>query len=424
MREPRSPASTRGVTQHIGYGLLALSVWLAWEVLKAPVAARAPPSIGVRIAATSPEVLRRAAEAEFTAGRPGNAEALAEESLVRAPFNARALRVRGLAAAEAGETEQADQLLTLAGNWSLRDDPAHAWLVEYRLRQGDYASSFAHADTLARRRTDIRPQIFSLFTTAAASDPEALRAVANLLAAAPPWRGAYWSYLKGADQGDELLLSLAIALESSASPFTQRELSWLYQRWLGERRLAAIGALREQVRRPAPADLVLNGSFSGSSAEEISPFGWKLGRSAGLTVEVVEDDRDSRNLALRAEYDGFGSAAIAEQVLTLSPGPYVFSADYRIESDAARASLWWSLVCIDDRKQLAEARATGERATPGASWAAVRVDFTVPEQGCLVQRLSLTPRPADRRAPIAAWFDDVDISGASNPKSQRAASAG
>ena len=134
MREPRSPASTRGVTQHIGYGLLALSVWLAWEVLKAPVAARAPPSIGVRIAATSPEVLRRAAEAEFTAGRPGNAEALAEESLVRAPFNARALRVRGLAAAEAGETEQADQLLTLAGNWSLRDDPAHAWLVEYRLR--------------------------------------------------------------------------------------------------------------------------------------------------------------------------------------------------------------------------------------------------------------------------------------------------
>jgi len=388
---------------------MAVSIWLAWEILKAPVAERAPPALAVRIAAGSPEVLRRAAESELTAKRPENASALADESLRRAPFNARALRVRGLAAAGAGGNEQADQLLTLAGNWSLRDDPTHAWLVEYRLRRGDYASSFAHADTLVRRRTDLRPQVFSLFATASAADPRALQAVAGLLAAAPPWRLAYWGYLQDAPEGDALLFSLAVALESSATPFTPFELSRLYRTWLQERRLTAVAALREQIGRPSRIDGLLNGDFSSPSSEHISPFGWRLGVGAGLTVEVVDDDYDPDDLALRMEYDGYGSTTIAEQYLTLKPGEHAFSAEHRVESSAGLASLWWRMICVEDRKQLMEARATGEAPTADGSWVAARIEFTVPDEGCVVQRLSLMPRPADRRAPIIAWFDEVQL---------------
>ena len=355
-------------------------------------------------------MLRRAAEAELAAERYENARALADQSLSRAPFNARALRVRGLTAAEAGETQQADELLTLAGNWSLRDDPTHAWLVEHRLRQGNYQSSFAHADTLVRRRTDVRPQVFDLFTTAAAADPRALRAVADLLAANPPWRRTYWTHVKDSSQGDALLLSLAIALENSEAPLTPSELSWLYQKWLQERRLGAINLLRKRVGRPPATDLLSNGDFSRSSAEQIAPFVWSLGRGAGLTVEVVEDDRGSgENLALRMEYDGYGSVPIAQQILALDPGTYEFSAKHRVEVDAGRASLWWRLHCIEDQKQLLDQRATGERAVAGGPWTTGRAEFTVPQDGCRIQRLSLRPRPSDRRAPITAWFDHVQV---------------
>ena len=401
--------SGRGAAQFIGYGLTALSVWLAWEILKAPVAQRAPPALAVRVAPASPEVLRRAAESELAAGRGDNASALAADSLARAPFDARALRVRGLAAAEAGQTAQADQLVTLAGNWSLRDDPAHAWLVEQRLRQGDYKSSFAHADTLVRRRTDIRPQVFSLFETASVADPKALQAVATLLAANPPWRRAYFTYLQGKPERDALLFALAVALESSPARFTSTELSWLYQRWLSERRFGAVVALREQIKRPDQADLLLNGEFSRPTADRIEPFGWKLGIGSGLTVEVVEDDQNARNLALRTEYDGYGSRTLTSQVLTLKPGRYLFSAYHRVESDAGLASLSWRLTCIDTGAKVAELPIGKDGTTAGASWVTTRVPLVVIDTGCTVQRLSLTPRPADRRTPITAWFDNLQI---------------
>ena len=90
------PAARKGRRgELLGYGLIAASVWLAWEVVKAPVALRAPPALAVRVAPTSPEVLRRAAERELLAERNDNAISLSQESLARAPFNARALRVRG-----------------------------------------------------------------------------------------------------------------------------------------------------------------------------------------------------------------------------------------------------------------------------------------------------------------------------------------
>ena len=58
------------------------------------------------------------------------------------------------------------------------------WLIERRLRQGNYVSAFAHADTLVRRRQDIQPEVFSLFTLAGVQDPQrSLPVTADLLAA-------------------------------------------------------------------------------------------------------------------------------------------------------------------------------------------------------------------------------------------------
>ena len=222
MRDQADPASRAGgrgwLTEYAPYALTIGAIWLGWQILLQPVIQRAPPELAVRVAPGSPLVLQRAAEAEFVAGekdddarRYDNAASLARDALALAPFNVRALRVVGLTEARAGREPIADEILTLAGNWSLRDDPAHAWLVEYRLRRGDYASSFAHADTLARRREDIRPQIFRLFTLAAATDTaRALPEVARLLDARPPWRQSYFDSLYVSGEGLQVAANLAV----------------------------------------------------------------------------------------------------------------------------------------------------------------------------------------------------------------------
>lgn len=397
-----------------GYAVIAAGVWLGWEVVKVPVVERAPPALALRLAPESPEALRRAAEAELLASEWDDAAFLADRSLATAPFNARALRVRGLAAARTGATEQADQLLTLAGNWSLRDDPAHAWLVERRLRQGSYGSAFAHADTLARRRRDLHEQVFNLFSTAAIQDPRALPPLVRLLAANPPWRPAYLGSVQRREGADALLMSLGIALQSTPSPLSDPELSRIYRSWSLERRYPAIRALRAALERPSPDPAVQNGDFATPSENQSPPFNWTLGTAAGLMAEIVEDDLQPGNLALRVSSNGYRQTTIARQLLLLVPGRYQLSGRYRPENVSVTA-FEWSIRCVEGAPPLIIVRLPRADSEPGR-WTAFASELTVPN-GCTAQHLLLQPRVYDRQAPLTVWFDDISIAPAAASQS-------
>ena len=264
----------------VPYVLTVGAVVLAWQIVIQPLAQRAPVELAIRMAPGSPSVLRRAAEAELAASRDDNAAALGRDALARSPFDVRALRVVGLTEARAGRTAGADEILTLAGNWSLRDDPAHAWLVEYRLRRGDYASSFAHADTLVRRREDIQPQIFRLFTAAAGADPQrVLPVLRNLLAENPPWRSAYLTSLYATNEGLQASASLVILLQSSPAPLTTPELEQFYVEMLGKGQIEILKTVRSRINRPAAGALVANGDFDDAAAPD--PFQWTLAQQSG-----------------------------------------------------------------------------------------------------------------------------------------------
>lgn len=404
------PSGTRSRGRSIlGYALVAAAVWLGWEALKVPVIDRAPPALGLRLSPGSPSLLRRAAEDELLAQEWDDAAFLADQSLSEAPFNARALRVRGLAAARTGNLEQADELLTLAGNWSLRDDPAHAWLVEHRLRQGSYASAFAHADTLARRRRDLQEEVFNLFTTAAIQDPRATPHLVRLLAATPPWRRAYLDSLQRRDDGDALLLSLGVSLQSTSARLSDGELSQIFRSWAAERRFSAARLLRERLQRPPLEPAVQNGRFSEAADAQIQPFGWSFPASAGLVTQIIEDDLQEGNTALRVDHDGYTGRTVAVQLLLLSPGRYTLAGRYRPEI-RSEASLEWALNCVEGGDSLILLRVPGVGRTPATGWSPLSGAVDVP-LGCTAQYLVLSTRPSDRRSPLVMWFDDIEIRG-------------
>lgn len=391
----------------LGYGLVAGAVWLGWETIKAPVVERGAPAISVRLAPTSPEVLRRAAEAELLAERFENAESLAAESLGRAPFNARALRVRGLSRAALGDNESADQILTLAGNWSLRDDPTHAWLIERRLRRGDYQSAFAHADTLARRRADLYPSLFRLFTTAASQDPRALPVITSLVARRPPWRSAYLDHLHKTQNGAPVIGGLAIALEHTEGPFTTEELGQLYTEWLKAGRLQGIKEIRARLGRPGSEQLLQNGDFSVSVSEQAYPFGWSLGSGAGIVATVVEDDLNSNNEAYRLEYDGYQSGVMLAQLLLLLPGKYLLEGELRVEAQIEDIRLQWTVACAETEDETVIFRP--QPAGSDTAWRSFSAAFEIPQENCSAQWLRLMARPDDHRQGIAVWFDNLRL---------------
>ena len=392
----------------MGYGLVACAIWLGWQIIQVPLLERTPPSIALRLSPTSPEVLRRAAEAEQAADRWQNAAALADESLARAPFNVRALRVRGLADAAGGRMDSADEILTLAGNWSLRDDPAHAWLVERRLRQGSYGSSFSHADTLARRRGDIRPRIFDLFTTASAADPRAVSALSRLLVSVPPWRDEYIASLYERDDGPTVLLAIALALEPTAGRLRPYELEQLYITWANQGRLPALRFLRDGINRPPSTETLQNGDFTTPVESQLLPFGWRLGTAPGLNVEIVEDDTRADDFAVRIEYDGYGTDVPLQQMLLLSPGRYTFSGERRFEVQPDDSRLAWTVTCVETGVQVL-ADAAGGRTVNEDRWATFSSSFAVPAANCSAQWLRLEPRSADTRANTIVWYDQLKV---------------
>ncbi len=398
-----SGGARRTVKAFAPYAVLAGAVWLGWQILIAPVLERSPVDIAIRLAPTSPMVLRRAAESELAARRFDNAENLARRALGAAPFDVRALSVAGMAMAER-DRAAANDVLTLAGNWSLRDDPTHAWLMNERLRRGDYASAFGHADTLVRRRKDIQPEIFRLFTAAAIQDPRAAPPLVDLLAAAPPWREAFFDRLYADPQGDALLGGLAVSLQGTAAPLDDRELSRLYGHWLGEGRVAAIQTVRRRIGRPEADRLVVDGDFSDASAQ--APFAWTLNQSAGFTAAVMNDDRRDGEQSLRVDYDGFGSGTVAHQFLLLPTGAYRLILEGRIEGEARSSGLAWRLGCGTD-SQIAEIRPIFSSGDGG--WKRFETAFTV-SPACPGQWLVLTTLPGDRRgARIVSWFDRIRI---------------
>lgn len=385
-----------------GFALVAGAVVLAWSIVLQPVIERAPPELAARLAPNSPLVLRRAAEQELLAGRSDNALFLAREALSRAPFDPRALRVVGLSLARGGDEAAANEVLTLAGNWSLRDDPAHAWLMEYRLKRGDYSSSFAHADTLVRRRADLIPQLFSFFTIAAAEDPRSIPALVERMEARPPWRQAFLDSLvhSAGDQGRVALLRLAVALRDSRAPLTAVELGGIYGPWVAEGRLPAVRFLRQHLRRQGPAPLLENGGFDDPSSP--APFNWEIAFGPGFAAEIVAGEGKG-GPALRVDHSGRSTGPMIRQLMMLDPGPYILSGRSTLEPAQDRARLTWTLTCHESREVLARGPVPPPQGAPR-----METPFTVPAAGCSAQTLSLVDVDDDNR-PFLALLDDIAV---------------
>lgn len=381
--------------------LVVVSVWLGWQVVREFVAERFPVRQAIQMSPGSALVLSRAADAELSAKRYDNAEVLAREALSKAPFTSSSLRVLGLTVAEKGDTARADQMLTLAGNWSLRDDPAHAWLMQHRLERGDYRSAFAHADTLARRRLDLRPRIFDFFRVAAVHDPRAMRSLIVLLAAKPPWRREFLDGLNTSVDGLSLSATLAIGAAASPAAYSDAELAALYSALSSRGLVAAMAEVRRRTSGGGSMPMLVDGDFDAPSGQ--APYDWTLRSAAGVIVETLPDELRG-DIALRVQHGSFDAQPLIFQLVHLKPGSYRFSGQARIETGAAGERLSWTVSCLESAKVL-----TPRIPLSGETWRPFAANFTVPAENCTAQWVRLEPLPSHGRATVVAWYDRLAI---------------
>lgn len=335
---------------------------------------------------------------------------LAERALISDPLSARALRILGQVAEEAGEQAKAVELMRRAVRLSMQETRAVYFMMLNSFNQKSYEEALYYADVFLRTRPNLKVYATPLLAQMA-ERPEASDALLRMLATRPPWRSATLINMLYSMTDARTPLSLLLALKDTAGPPNDEELASCL-RFLIEKNFYELAYYTWLQFLPpeqlGSARLVYNGGFEKQPTGQ--PFDWTIRQGTSVTIEIAAAPEVGQNRALRV---AFGSGRVnmvpVTQRLMLAPGAYTLS--YRLRGDlTGRRGLKWIVACATQTvSPLGEsAMFIGQQ----RGWRQHDAEFTVPEQSCRSQELRLvhdSRSASEEFASGTVWFDDVEI---------------
>jgi tetratricopeptide (TPR) repeat protein len=416
--------------------LAAALCWLVVTRSLPTYLARVAPETALLINANQPDALLRLAEEKLTAEQtriekaaaetPATAKSAADTKVdkkldhdVRAlvlraskldPLNAQVPHLLADLAELAGDRPQATSQLEATLRHSLHDSQAIYKLILFNIEARDYDKATTYTELLLRVNPHsfqvVQPILFHLANTEAAT--EALTAMFGRST-----YGRTWFFGELPPKATDLRIpqTLLLGLQNTANPPTSRELSPYLQFLLDRHQLYGLAYYTWlQFTPPEHFDnnnLVFNGSFQRPTTA--MPFDWQIQAGSGVTAQIVSKPLEDGNQGLNLE---FGSGRVefggVHQALLLAPGTYDFSIEYR-GSLSGRRGLVWQVSCSKPNAQILE---TPVQVGLQPTWKTISQSFTVPEAGCLGQRLALvhTARSAsEQMLSGSVWYKQVRI---------------
>ena len=310
-------------------------------------------------------------------------KALSVEAIKSDPLSAQAFANLGILTALNGEDDKANLYMSAAAQRSHRHKLAVYWMMRQSFEEGSAHKALEFSDALLR----LSPQSINAAAPILgrlAEDPTASGDFLEILKSNPPWRGAFFTHLKGNITDARTPLSLLLALKSSPNPPTLRELE-SYSALLREAGLyeLAYNAWLQflPVEELKVAGFLFNGSFDFPSSG--APFDWDMNAKKGVVVDRVTV---SGNPTLEIQFSGSQiSPEITSQATMLMPGEYVLVGEAQ-GLVRSRRGLRWRVRCIADNKILAESRPLNGALDNKEIFEA---SFSVPKENCRVQRVEL-----------------------------------
>lgn len=358
-----------------------------------------------------PEALYR--QALRLASDPAQADAAADHArraLQVNPLDGRSYRILGTLADAAGDRDQAARLFQVAATRTPRDQPSQAWLLDYHLAEGNLPAAMENLDLLLRVNpvmfANLEAMLLGLVSAAPAHD-----ALAERLAAAPPWRTRLLVTAAAKAPSAQAVAPLFDRLRQAPGGLAPAELSAWVDRlgreglW-GQAYLTWVSQLPPE--RLAGLGNVYNGSFEWAPGQ--GGFDWRIGRIAGARIDRLPTEGATDRLALRVAFeDRRVPFAHVRQLLALGPGRYTLTGRARPDNLRSERGLVWTITCASGGPALGETaplRGNGP-------WREFEAGFTVPAENCGAQWLVLrlpARIPAEQRIGGHMWFDALKIS--------------
>ncbi len=435
------PATAQSWLRSAFVGLLAAALcWLVVTRSLPAYLARVAPETALLINANQPDALLRLAEGKLTAAEqarvekakaetptlPTTAQSAAETQAqkkldddVRAlvmrahkldPLNAQVPHLLADLAERAGDRPQAIKQLEATLQLSLHDSTAIYKLILFSIDARDYVKATTYTELLLRINPGsfqaVLPILLHLANTEAATD-----ALTAMFARSTYGRTWFFGELPPKATDLRIPQTLLLGLQNTANPPTSRELSPYLQFLLDRHQLYGLAYYTWlQFTPPEHFDndnLVFNGGFQRPTTA--MPFDWMIEAGSGVTAQIVSKPYEDGSQGLNIE---FGSGRVefggVRQALLLAPGTYDFSIQYK-GSLNGRRGLVWRLSCSKPNAQILE---TPVQLGLQPTWKTIAQTFTVPESGCLGQRLALehTARSASEQILSGSvWYQKVQI---------------
>lgn len=345
--------------------------------------------------------------------------AWADESLMNAPLDARALRVLGQAATAAGNQADAAKFMQAAARLSPHESLAVYWLLVQSAKEKDYKTTVYYADTLLRTLPGFDSYIMPILALVA-EDKSSADLLKTVLAADPPWRSNFLQDLPRSVRDERIPLDFLLSLRKSPRPPTDTDVN-SYLDFLVQHEMYELAYYTWLQFLPAQAlrtaGLLYNGDFN--MAPTGSPFDWRMTQGAGVNVDIEEmpDKPGADALVIDFEYGRVEYHSV-KQLIMLTPGQYQFQGQYKGALVGPRG-LKWRIACAESPdKPFAESDMISGSDT---AWKEAKFDFTVPEQDCHAQYLSLdldARMPSEEFITGSIRFDDLQISHLASAQSE------
>lgn len=342
-------------------------------------------------------------------GSEAEIEALARGLLSSSPYAGSAYSALAAVAARRGEQHSAAALYRVAARRTPRDRVPHVWLVDHAASVNDFPALVFHVDQLLRlspsQSASLMPTLASLI-----ANPASRKVLVDFIGGqAPPWRLRFLTGLAAPAQPLQLTYPVFDALRKASVPLTAQERQVWSQRLIREGMVVQAHLLWVEGLPPERREVVGNVYDGGF---ELSPdnagFGWHFGRIPGAIIRQQGGNGVEGRQALVVEFQHRNVPfQHVRQTLALPAGNYLLSGQVRLDDLRTDRGLVWLLRCAGGRELARTGPFSGR-----SSWREFEVGFTVPEEGCAAQQLTLTlPARVKREQWIGgrAWFDAMGI---------------
>ena len=311
------------------------------------------------------------------------AQSYAKKAILAEPLNVRAMRLYGMTLELQGKTDRAHELVSAAMDMSRRDFGTHLWMIKFDAANGDVESTIKHYDRALRINRQSRTVLFPLLSQAIVS-PDVRAALFPYIRKNPSWLSGFAGYAIG--EAESPLPFADLVLESGGLPdipaYRSTE-SHLISRLVSKGEYDSARAVFNSLDDTDRAVLKTVAFTDRNIDPDFQPLTWQAVEHSAISAGF-QIDSDSENHALMIAAGPNERGQIAQKLIFLDAGRFLFSSVIANRSNSSGAELSFTAECVVEKRDVLFARNFN---LPPKS-ANLTIAFDVPE-GCRAQLLKI-----------------------------------